>query len=71
MFIELNNKNYYAYTASHEADADRDTVIFVHGTAMDHTVWALQSRYFAYHNYNILAVNLPGHGQSQDRKSVV
>ncbi|MBX2867118.1 MAG: alpha/beta hydrolase [Acidiferrobacterales bacterium] len=65
MFIELNSKKYYAYTASHDADAERDTVIFVHGTAMDHTVWALQSRYFAYHNYNILAVNLPGHGQSQ------
>ena len=65
MFIKLDNQEFYAYTASHEPDADRDTVVFVHGTAMDHTVWALQSRYFAYHNYNILAVNLPGHGQSQ------
>ena len=32
---------------------------------MDHTVWALQSRYFAYHQYNILALDLPGHGLSE------
>lgn len=54
----------YAYTANHTPVADRETVIFVHGTAMDHSVWALQSRYFAYHGYNILALDLPGHGLS-------
>lgn len=65
MFITIENKDYYAYTASHEQEESRETVVFVHGTAMDHTVWALQSRYFAYHDYNILALDLPGHGQSQ------
>jgi pimeloyl-ACP methyl ester carboxylesterase len=39
--------------------------VFVHGAANDHSVWALQSRYFAYHGYNVLAVDLPGHGRSQ------
>ena len=65
MKINRNGKDYYAYTANHQPDANRDTVVFVHGAAMDHTVWALQSRYFAYHGYNILAVNLPGHNLSQ------
>ncbi len=32
---------------------------------MDHSVWAYQSRYFAYHGYNVLALDLPGHGQSE------
>jgi pimeloyl-ACP methyl ester carboxylesterase len=27
-------------------------------------VWALQSRYFAHHGWNVFAVDLPGHGQS-------
>jgi len=67
MKITLDHCEYYAYTAAHEPGADRETVVFVHGTAMDHTVWALQSRYFAYHGYNILAVNLPGHGLSPGR----
>jgi pimeloyl-ACP methyl ester carboxylesterase len=26
--------------------------------------WGLQSRYFAYHGWNVLAVDLPGHGRS-------
>jgi pimeloyl-ACP methyl ester carboxylesterase len=31
---------------------------------MDHSVWALQSRWFAHHGANALAVDLPGHGVS-------
>ena len=27
-------------------------------------MWALQSRYFAHHGCNVLAVDLPGHGRS-------
>jgi len=39
-------------------------MLFVHGAALDHTVWLLQSRYFAHHGRNVLAVDLPGHGRS-------
>ena len=56
--------HYYAYTANHAPDDARDTVVFVHGAAMDHSVWSQQSRYFAYHGYNVLAVDLPGHHRS-------
>jgi pimeloyl-ACP methyl ester carboxylesterase len=31
---------------------------------MDHTVWQLQTRYFAHHGRTVLAVDLPGHGRS-------
>jgi len=64
MQIKQDGNEYYAYTASHAPDEDRETVVFIHGTAMDHSVWAQQSRYFAYHKYNILALDLPGHGLS-------
>src|SRR5689334_22210946 len=40
------------------------TVVFVHGAANDHSVFALQSRYFAYHGRNVYAVDLPGHSRS-------
>ena len=32
---------------------------------MDHTIWALQTRWFAWHGYGVLAVDLPGHGKSE------
>ncbi len=38
--------------------------MFVHGAAHDHSVWAWQARYFAHHGFNVLAVDLPGHGRS-------
>ncbi len=54
----------YAYTGSRPFDRALPTVVFVHGAANDHSVWALQSRYFAHHRRNVLAVDLPGHGRS-------
>ena len=64
MRISVNGSECYAYTAARAFDAARPTVVFVHGAANDHSVWALQSRYFAHHGYNALAVDLPGHGRS-------
>lgn len=64
MYLTEQGVDYYAYTASRSPRDDADTVVFVHGTAMDHTVWVLQSRYFAYHDRDILALDLPGHGLS-------
>jgi pimeloyl-ACP methyl ester carboxylesterase len=64
MRLDVNGTGCYAYTGSRAMDADRPTIVFVHGAANDHSVWALQSRYFAHHGNNVLAVDLPGHGRS-------
>ena len=64
VLITVNGQNAYVYTAGHAFDSGRPTVLFIHGAANDHSVWALQSRYFAYHGWNALAVDLPGHGRS-------
>lgn len=61
MYITLDGTDYYAYTGTHTPDPGRETVVFMHGASMDHTVWAHQSRYFAYHGFNVLALDLPGH----------
>src|SRR4030095_13740832 len=54
----------FAYTAARPLDAGQPTIVFVHGAANDHGVFALQSRYFAHHGSNVLPVALPGHGRS-------
>ena len=61
MYISLNNTEYYAYTGTHQLRDDLETIVFLHGASMDHTVWSHQSRYFAYHGYNVVALDLPGH----------
>jgi pimeloyl-ACP methyl ester carboxylesterase len=67
MFLTVDNRKVYAYTANQPWDVAKPTVVFIHGAANDHSVWALQSRYFAYHGWNTLAVDLPGHGKSEGR----
>jgi len=67
MDLIVDNKKVYAYTANHPFDAAKPTVAFIHGAASDHSMWALQSRYFAYHGWNALALDLPGHGKSEGR----
>jgi pimeloyl-ACP methyl ester carboxylesterase len=64
MQLELQGRKVYVYTGTKPIVAQQRTVMFIHGAANDHSVWALQSRYFAYHGFNVLAVDLPGHGKS-------
>ena len=65
MIIKVNNHQTYIYTGAKEFVAEQPTIVFVHGNGLDHTVWQLQSRYFAHHGKNVLAVDLPGHGRSE------
>jgi pimeloyl-ACP methyl ester carboxylesterase len=64
MQINVAGRDAYAYTGSRSFDPQRSTVVFAHGAAHDHGVWALQSRYFAHHGRNVLAIDWPGHGRS-------
>jgi pimeloyl-ACP methyl ester carboxylesterase len=65
MLFDVNGSRAYAYTGTKPFIASQSTVVFIHGAANDHSVWALQSRYFAHHGWNVLALDLPGHGQSE------
>jgi len=64
MDIEVAGKQVHAATGGVAFDGAKPTVVFIHGAGMDHTVWALQTRYFAYNGWSVLAVDLPGHGRS-------
>jgi len=65
MNFEVAGKRAFAYTAAHELDPAKPTVVFVHGAGLDHSGFGLQSRYFGYHGRNVLALDLPGHGRSE------
>jgi pimeloyl-ACP methyl ester carboxylesterase len=67
MYITVNAQKIYAYTGGKPFDATKPTLVFIHGVLNDHSVWILQTRYFAHHGYNVLAIDLPGHGKSEGR----
>ena len=65
MIITINSQPAYAYTGGKAFNAQLPTAVFIHGAQNDHSVWALQTRYFAHHGFSVLAVDLPGHGRSK------
>lgn len=65
MELDLQGQRAYAYTGGKPFDPSLPCVVFIHGAQNDHSVWTLQSRWFAHHGYSVLAVDLPGHGRSE------
>ena len=64
MRIQVNSETVYCYTNSRDIDHNKPSIVFVHGSGMDHTVWTLASRHFARHGNNVISIDLPGHGRS-------
>lgn len=64
MELQVKGARTFCYTGGKPFDREKPTVVFVHGVLNDHSVWILQTRYFAHHGWNVLAVDLPGHAKS-------
>jgi len=64
MDIKINDAPVYVATGGKEFNSELPTVLFLHGSGGDHRTWALQTRWFAYHGYSVLAPDLPGHSLS-------
>jgi pimeloyl-ACP methyl ester carboxylesterase len=64
VYLTVLGNQTYCYTGGKAFDAAKPTVVFIHGVLNDHSVWILQTRYLANHGYNVLALDLPGHGKS-------
>ena len=52
MYINVENKKTYIATGSKEHIEGSMGITFIHGTAMDHTVWTLAGRHFARLGFN-------------------
>ena len=65
MYFQVQNKQAYASTGGKAFDNGKPVIIFLHGSGLDHTFWGLHTRYFAFRNYAVLALDLPGHTFSE------
>lgn len=65
MDFVVDGRKVFAAGGGKPFKSELPSVIFIHGAGMDHTVWTLQTRFFAHHGRNVLALDLPGHGRSE------
>lgn len=65
MKLVVSGKDTYVYTNNKAVDPAKPSVVFIHGAGFDHSVWTLFARHFSRHNWNVIALDLPGHGRSE------
>ncbi len=64
MIFQLENKNVHASDSGQGIDKKKDTIVFLHGSGLSHIVWSLAEQFFSSKNFNVLSLDLPGHGNS-------
>ena len=65
MIFKTENKSVYASDAGQGIDKSKDTIVFLHGSGLSHIVWSLTEQFFSNKRFNVLSVDLPGHGNSE------
>jgi pimeloyl-ACP methyl ester carboxylesterase len=65
LIFDLENKSVHASNAGQELDYKKETIIFLHGSGLSHIVWSLVEQFFSNKNFNVLSIDLPGHGNSE------
>ena len=56
MFVSTGGMNF---------DKEKPSILLIHGSGLTHIVWSLHEQFYASQGYNILSVDLPGHGNSE------
>ena len=64
MKFTVDDREVFATTGGTDFDPAKLTVVFLHGAGFDRTAWRLQTRWFAHHGRNVLALDFPAHGRS-------
>lgn len=64
MIIEMNGTDVNLATGGQPLREGLPHIVLIHGAGLDHSVWALHSRWLAHHDRNVIAPDLPGHGKS-------
>ena len=61
---QLGEIEVHIATGGRDFDSNAESIVMLHGSGQNHLTWVLQSRYFAYRGYSVLAPDFPGHGLS-------
>ncbi len=65
MIFEINKKIVHASDSGQGIEVNRDTIVFLHGSGLTHIVWSLTEQFFSSKKFNVLSIDLPGHGNSE------
>ena len=55
----------FVSTGGMDFDEEKLSILLMHGSGLTHIVWSLHEQFYASQGFNILSVDLPGHGNSE------
>ncbi len=62
--MHVNEKSVFVSTGGMEIDDKKPSILLLHGSGLSHIVWSLHEQFYALQGFNVLSVDLPGHGES-------
>jgi len=62
--LHVNEKSVFVSTGGMEIDDKKPSILLLHGSGLSHIVWSLHEQFYALQGFNVLSVDLPGHGES-------
>ena len=65
MIYKIQNKKIFASDGGRQFSKEKHTVVLIHGSGLSHIVWSLTEHYLSNQGYNVLSLDLPGHGNSE------
>ena len=65
MNLEIENKQVFFTDTGDIFDQKKHSIILLHGSGQSHVVWSLTAQYLSDQNYNVFALDFPGHGNSE------
>tara|TARA_B100000963_G_scaffold278923_1_gene247361 strand:+ start:300 stop:1073 length:774 start_codon:yes stop_codon:yes gene_type:complete len=65
LIFDINKKIVYASDAGQGIKKNKETVVFLHGSGLSHIVWSLTEQFLSSKEFNVLSIDLPGHGNSE------
>lgn len=69
--LKIRGKRVFYTTGGKPWETGLPLLVFVHGAGGTQSVWISQSRALAHHGWNVAALDLPGHGYSEDCPEIV
>jgi len=67
LIFEIDSKKVFVSDVGQGINKGKATIVLLHGSGLSHIVWSLTEQYLSNQNYNILSIDLPGHGNSEGK----
>ena len=55
----------FVSTGGMEFNKEKPSILLMHGSGLNHIVWSFHEQFYASQGFNVLSVDLPGHGNSE------